>query len=115
MRHYNTSDDVDLRDLAHRTYGFSGADLKALLFNAQLAAVHSNLKRNGVTHRRKTVDASKLTVTSYFPQIGRRSANITAEEKFDIERKVKFFNFEARFVENKVLKLLLVVCFFEFG
>ena len=34
------ADDVDLSELAKRSVNFTGADLRALLFNAQLAAVH---------------------------------------------------------------------------
>lgn len=37
------ADDVDLGDIAHMTEGFSGADLQALLSDAQLAAVHEIL------------------------------------------------------------------------
>lgn len=36
-------DDVDLRAIAYMTEGFSGADLQALLSDAQLAAVHEIL------------------------------------------------------------------------
>lgn len=35
--------DVDLEQLAVATEQFTGADLKALLYNAQLEAVHNNL------------------------------------------------------------------------
>lgn len=34
--------DVDLEQLAAASEGFTGADLKALLYNAQLEAVHAN-------------------------------------------------------------------------
>ncbi|KAJ0082303.1 hypothetical protein Patl1_11771 [Pistacia atlantica] len=37
------ADDVDLDAIAHVTEGFSGADLQALLSDAQLAAVHELL------------------------------------------------------------------------
>lgn len=36
--------DVDLETIAHVTEGFSGADLQALLSDAQLAAVHDLLE-----------------------------------------------------------------------
>lgn len=35
--------DVDLEQLAAATEQFTGADLKALLYNAQLEAVHNSL------------------------------------------------------------------------
>uniref|UniRef100_A0A8B9GL81 Peroxisomal biogenesis factor 1 n=1 Tax=Amazona collaria TaxID=241587 RepID=A0A8B9GL81_9PSIT len=35
--------DVDFQDLATKTERFTGADLKALLYNAQLEAVHTNI------------------------------------------------------------------------
>ncbi|MBN3298078.1 PEX1 factor, partial [Amia calva] len=38
--------DVDLDQLAATTDSFTGADLKALLYNAQLEAIHSNLGAN---------------------------------------------------------------------
>ncbi|XP_030908314.2 peroxisomal ATPase PEX1 isoform X3 [Melopsittacus undulatus] len=37
------ADDVNFRDLAAKTEWFTGADLKALLYNAQLEAIHTNL------------------------------------------------------------------------
>ncbi|KAF6176659.1 hypothetical protein GIB67_034521 [Kingdonia uniflora] len=39
------ADDVDLEDIASVTEGFSGADLQALLSDAQLASVHELLER----------------------------------------------------------------------
>lgn len=39
--------DVDLDAIAHMTEGFSGADLQALLSDAQLAAVHELLSNTG--------------------------------------------------------------------
>ncbi|XP_054672180.1 peroxisomal ATPase PEX1 isoform X6 [Grus americana] len=37
------ANDVDFQDLAAKTEQFTGADLKALLYNAQLEAIHTNL------------------------------------------------------------------------
>ncbi|NXP09531.1 PEX1 factor, partial [Thinocorus orbignyianus] len=42
------ANDVDLQDLAAKTERFTGADLKALLYNAQLEAIHTNLS-SGLT------------------------------------------------------------------
>ncbi|XP_014731104.1 PREDICTED: peroxisome biogenesis factor 1 isoform X1 [Sturnus vulgaris] len=42
------ANDVDFKDLAAKTEQFTGADLKALLYNAQLEAIHTNLN-SGLT------------------------------------------------------------------
>nr|XP_057903947.1 peroxisomal ATPase PEX1-like isoform X1 [Doryrhamphus excisus] len=42
--------DVDLEALAARTEGFTGADLKALLYNGQLEALNSSLDADAATH-----------------------------------------------------------------
>ncbi|KAK9388271.1 P-loop containing nucleoside triphosphate hydrolase protein [Lipomyces mesembrius] len=34
------ADDIELEEIAHKTEGFSGADLQALMYNAHLAAIH---------------------------------------------------------------------------
>uniref|UniRef100_A0A452QP05 Peroxisomal ATPase PEX1 n=1 Tax=Ursus americanus TaxID=9643 RepID=A0A452QP05_URSAM len=41
------ADDVDLQHVASATDSFTGADLKALLYNAQLAALHGRLLSSG--------------------------------------------------------------------
>jgi len=38
-------DDVDLNDLAAKCDNFTGADLKALLVNAQLEAIHQTMSQ----------------------------------------------------------------------
>lgn len=49
------ADDVDLQHVAAVTDSFTGADLKALLYNAQLEALHGRLLSCGlqVSHMRK--------------------------------------------------------------
>lgn len=44
---------MDFQDLAAKTERFTGADLKALLYNAQLEAIHTNLG-SGLTQVDKT-------------------------------------------------------------
>lgn len=44
---------MDFQDLAAKTERFTGADLKALLYNAQLEAIHTNLG-SGLTQVNKT-------------------------------------------------------------
>lgn len=50
-RKIGLSPDVDLDDYVQATDGYSGADLQAVLYNAHLACVHSNL-----TDTRKSSD-----------------------------------------------------------
>lgn len=42
------ADDVDLQNVASVTNSFTGADLKALLYNAQLEALHGRLLSCGL-------------------------------------------------------------------
>lgn len=44
---------MDFQDVAAKTERFTGADLKALLYNAQLEAIHTNLNL-GLTQVNKT-------------------------------------------------------------
>ena len=44
-RHMSLSEDTDLSQLAEMCEHFTGADFKALLYNAQLEAVHGGLAR----------------------------------------------------------------------
>ena len=44
---------MDFQDLAAKTEWFTGADLKALLYNAQLEAIHTNLG-SGLTQVNRT-------------------------------------------------------------
>jgi len=39
----NTDPSIDFEDIANRTEGFTGADIQALIYNAQLASVHNVL------------------------------------------------------------------------
>lgn len=55
--------DVDLEQLAAATERFTGADLKALLYNAQLEAVHSSLDSN-TPHVRFPSDESQRSLCS---------------------------------------------------
>ncbi|XP_054620277.1 peroxisome biogenesis factor 1 isoform X2 [Dunckerocampus dactyliophorus] len=50
--------DVDLEMLAAQTEGFTGADLKALLYNAQLEALNNSLDADATTHDGLTGDMS---------------------------------------------------------
>lgn len=55
------ANDVDLDAIAHMTEGFSGADLQALLSDAQLAAVHELLdNRDSISPGKKPVITDAL-------------------------------------------------------
>ncbi|XP_061903195.1 peroxisome biogenesis factor 1 isoform X1 [Entelurus aequoreus] len=55
--------DVDLEELASRTGGFTGADLKALLYNAQLEALNGSLEADAATHEGLTCNMSLSSMT----------------------------------------------------
>ncbi|XP_034258143.1 peroxisomal ATPase PEX1 [Pantherophis guttatus] len=55
--------DVDFQYLAAKTEHFTGADLKALLYNAQLEAVHANLNST-LTHEVGSSSDSDLSLSS---------------------------------------------------
>ena len=51
-------EEVDLEEVAEKTDGFTGADLKAVLYNAQLQAAHAALDSEA-EHRRRSVRTSE--------------------------------------------------------
>ncbi|KAF4990408.1 hypothetical protein FDECE_14400 [Fusarium decemcellulare] len=65
-----TESDEPLTDIARRTEGFSGADLQALVSNAQLEAIHDVLDVDGptVTSRRPNGTNGKPNTTPSFVQ-----------------------------------------------
>ncbi|CAM1506577.1 Fc.00g062180.m01.CDS01 [Cosmosporella sp. VM-42] len=65
-----TESDEPLTDIAHRTEGFSGADLQALVSNAQLEAIHDVLDVDGpvITSRRTNGNTPKTNTSPSFVQ-----------------------------------------------
>ncbi|KAF4975013.1 hypothetical protein FZEAL_8158 [Fusarium zealandicum] len=65
-----TESDEPLMDIARRTEGFSGADLQALVSNAQLEAIHDVLDVDGaaVTSKRPNGTSGKPNTTPSFVQ-----------------------------------------------
>lgn len=57
---------VDLQEWASRTEGFSGADLQALLYNANLEAVHENMSASESSHEREGQASGKSEQAVYF-------------------------------------------------
>lgn len=59
--------DVRLREIASKTEGFTGADLKALLYSAQLQAAHEALERKKREEREKERRASQHSLSEMSP------------------------------------------------
>ena len=59
--------DVHLREIASKTEGFTGADLKALLYSAQLQAAHEALERKKREEREKERRASQHSLSEMSP------------------------------------------------
>ena len=59
--------DVLLREIAFKTVGFTGADLKALLYSAQLQAAHEALERKKREEREKERRASQHSLSEMSP------------------------------------------------
>ncbi|XP_068261595.1 peroxisomal ATPase PEX1 isoform X3 [Nyctibius grandis] len=57
------ANDVDFQDLAAKTERFTGADLKALLYNAQLEAIHTNIS-SGLTQDFGSSSESDFSLSS---------------------------------------------------
>ncbi|OIW10240.1 hypothetical protein TanjilG_27991 [Lupinus angustifolius] len=86
------ADDIDLATVANMTEGFSGADLQALLSDAQLAAVHDVLEN---------IDATGPTTT---PIITGAHLNFTASKarpSVSEEEKRRLYNIYHQFLDSK--------------
>ena len=59
--------DVRLKEIASKTEGFTGADLKALLYSAQLQAAHEALERKKREEREKERRASQHSLSEMSP------------------------------------------------
>ena len=102
-----TSVEVNLKELAQPCYteNFTGADLKALLFNAQLKAAHAVLDQRMTQTKMDSAPSSPLSLESspessnkrsssnglvsftYHPSFGARRHSVVPE---DIEEKVNY-------------------------
>ena len=72
-------EDVDLKEIAEKTDGFTGADLKAVLYNAQLQAAHAAL------------DFDMEHMTRETPEEGDRE--LRNDQRLSSERKKLVFHF----------------------
>lgn len=86
------ANDIDLDTIANMTEGFSGADLQALLSDAQLAAVHDVLDNMDASRSEKTpviTDALlKLTASKARPSVSE-------------EEKRRLYNIYHQFLDSK--------------
>ncbi|KAK9487280.1 P-loop containing nucleoside triphosphate hydrolase protein [Lipomyces starkeyi] len=61
------AEDIELEEIAHKTEGFSGADLQALMYNAHLAAIHEIVDERHSGSETSTVsDNGKSRNLEYF-------------------------------------------------
>lgn len=62
-----STSDIRLREIATKTEGFTGADLKALLYSAQLQTAHEALERKKKEEREKERRASQHSLSEMSP------------------------------------------------
>lgn len=88
------ADDVDLETIAEATDGFTGADLQALVYNANLEAVHETIdQKSGNTRKEgKSRDISdedeKIQYVTFGPE-GSEKKVLSAAEETAIQRQVR--------------------------
>lgn len=87
-RKLKLSDDVDLKSLAKNTDGFSGADLGALLADAQLIAAHEAL---GKTHQGRTIESLYITAEYLGRSVLEARPSVGASERLRLEAIYKRF------------------------
>ena len=80
--------DVDFSELAHKTEGFSGADLQALLYNAHLEVVHSAISES--LNVKVTSEETPLEYVVISASEGKSA--MTKEEEGALERRVSTFS-----------------------
>jgi peroxin-1 len=84
-RKLTIASDVDYSDIAHKTEGFSGADLQALLYNAHLDVIHSVIAESPDV-RSTSEEAPLEYVVISSPEPGK--AVMTKAEERALERRV---------------------------
>ena len=87
-RKLNLSDDVDLEKLGWETEGFSGADLGALLSEAQLIAAHEALQKHERDHKQHDGSVESLVLTANHIQAALKDArpSVSLEERQRLEK-----------------------------
>ena len=74
--------DVRLREIASKTEGFTGADLKALLYSAQLQAAHEALERKKKEKDRRASQHSLSEMSPAAALVGERELAGGGEERW---------------------------------
>ena len=89
------ADDVNLEDIARATDGFTGADLQALVYNANLEAVHETIDQrasNDVLGKGKSSgildEGQKIQYVTFGPE-GSEKKVLSAAEEMAIQRQVR--------------------------
>jgi peroxin-1 len=93
------ADDVDFEAIAQATDGFTGADLQALVYNANLEAVHETIdhgsleKTLGKGKNRDDLDEDqKIQYVTFGPE-GSEKKVLSAAEEMAIQRRVRCLMF----------------------
>ncbi|XP_020238350.1 peroxisome biogenesis protein 1 isoform X2 [Cajanus cajan] len=86
------ADDIDLATIANMTEGFSGADLQALLSDAQLAAVHDVLDN---------VDASRPEKTPVITDALLKFTTSKARPSVSEQEKIRLYSIYHQFLDSK--------------
>ena len=89
------ADDVDLGVIARATDGFTGADLQALVYNANLEAVHETIDQNPLNNASGKGGSSsipdegqKIQYITFGPE-GSEKKVLSAAEEMAIQRQVR--------------------------
>jgi len=81
------SADVDLNDVAAATEGFSGADLQALLYSAQLEVVHESIDmESSPDQSTKMEEEEPIEYVTFGPSSGTLK---TKEEEMSLHKRVR--------------------------
>ena len=85
-RKVDVADDTDMQSLAERTEGYTGADIQALIYNAQLEAIHSTIDASGNVDEtaNRSTNAKDLRVF----QNGKMQNDMTTAEQSSMVQKV---------------------------
>lgn len=91
--------EVDLKEYAEKTEGFSGADLQGFLYNAHLEAIHGAINIDSFKEQKKKEkeenDANNESQSDFIMTGGKLSNNtkapLTLAEKGQISQRVNIF------------------------
>lgn len=90
-RKLQLSKDVNFEDLAWKTEGFSGADLEALLSEAQLIAAHESLEKSNASRNQEDIESLKLNYTHIAKALEDSRPSVSKIEKERLDQIYKRF------------------------